>query len=114
VHIILRAPGAKRRDAPWKDGDHVDGYWLMNCWNRIDAIDAEHSIAEDVIPGRKDERIHLFKHLAFKAPLDADLFGFEAHLPGHRFVSARLRDAIEAGAFNKAHVFSRRTSRPDR
>jgi hypothetical protein len=98
VQLTLRAKGTEHTDEPWRDGAIVNGFWLMNCWNRVDAIDVPNSevVWQTSLPNHTPTRFVRWKRLRFKSAIDADVFGFVEHLRGHRFVSLRFRDAAEA------------------
>lgn len=112
--VVLGAPGSDWEAGTWTPGEEIQGYWLMNCWNRIDAIDAE---ASDIkwrtsFVGHRPPWVNRWKRLVFKAPILEDLYAFEI-MPRHRFVSQRLRDAIKAAEL-RATLISRPTHVKDR
>jgi hypothetical protein len=98
----------------WRDGITLDGYWLMNCWNRVDAtkyIDFDKSILrwQKSFVKHRPPWIVGWDKLAFKEPVPDDLYGFEEHLPCRRYVSPRFKEAadaagIRAGIFQKIRV----------
>jgi len=115
VKLVLRKGGMKDNDEPWEDGVSVDGFWLMNSWNRLDVIDTEKSVVEwqKSFVGERAPWITRWKRLVFTAAIEEDLFGFVHHLRRRRFISTRLRDAILQKGL-RCRVSSRPTHRADR
>jgi hypothetical protein len=95
----------------WRDGITLDGYWMMNCWNRLDAtqyIDFDASILhwQKSFVGHRPPWIRGWDKLCIKRQIEEDLYCFEGHLPRHRYVSERFKEAADAAGL-RAGIYER-------
>lgn len=112
VDVILRAIESTPDDwnsKPFELGEHLEDFWLMNCWNLLDVVDVDKSKLKwtTPFPGLVEKRPPWFTgwdQLEFKAPVECDLFGLKGG-PHLRYVSPMLRDAINAAGL-RAGVYS--------
>jgi hypothetical protein len=114
VKLELLEEGGDFEKAPTGPGEIIEGYWLMNCWNRIDVVDLEHSdlVWQKSFVGHRPPWFVGWKRLVLKAPIEADLYGFAENMPRRRYVSPRLREAIRAAKL-QAGVHARPLLRPN-
>ncbi|HVV33964.1 MAG TPA: DUF1629 domain-containing protein [Vitreimonas sp.] len=113
LKVVTTAPGADF-ESDWRVGATLENYWLMNCWNRLDAtnyIDVENSDLkwQKSFVGHRPPWITGWERLVLKKQINADLWGLADNMPRRRFVSKRLKDAADAaglrvGIFQKPLV----------
>jgi hypothetical protein len=114
LNVITIATGVDyHRD--WRDGVTLSDYWLMNCWNRLDAthyVDFESSNLhwQKSFVGHRPPWVRGWDKLCLKAEIKEDMFGFEGHLPLHRYVSPRFKEAADTAGL-RAGIFQRSLKR---
>ncbi|WP_454559831.1 imm11 family protein [Parapedomonas caeni] len=94
LHIPARPDDGSPDDG---SGEHLEGYWWVHHWNRLDIYDIERSVSD--FRWSIDGQRKIFRHwqrLCLTVPSVSDhLFGITG-LIGRRFISPQLRDAIVA------------------
>ncbi len=111
LKVITIAAGVDYAFDDWEPGETIDGYWLMNCSNRVDVKEYVDVAGSDLVwqksfAGHRPPWFRTWRKLVLKKPIQEHLFGFTDNMPMHRYVSRRFRDAAEASGL-RAGIYVR-------